>query len=75
MISGLSYSYSKTIANLGIKLEEYWNEIRLMKKTEDPNGVPVEDAVLVRIQTVLKCFAHIIISYVLGLHTACSHLD
>lgn len=41
------FSYSKTIISLGIKLEEYWKEIRHMKNQEGPNGIPVEDAVLV----------------------------
>ncbi|MEQ2164692.1 hypothetical protein GOODEAATRI_009373 [Goodea atripinnis] len=30
--------YRKTIYNLGIKLEEYWNEIRYSKTKEDPNS-------------------------------------
>lgn len=52
MISeSVSYSYSKTITSLGNKLEEYWNEIRHKRKEEDPNGIPVEDAVLVHYGT------------------------
>lgn len=39
--------YRKTINNLGIKLEEYWQEIRHRRKTEDPNSIPVEDTMLV----------------------------
>uniref|UniRef100_A0A8D0CNF7 MORC family CW-type zinc finger 3a n=1 Tax=Scleropages formosus TaxID=113540 RepID=A0A8D0CNF7_SCLFO len=36
--------YRKTINNLGIKLEEYWNEIRFKQHNEDPNcEIPVED--------------------------------
>ncbi|XP_056145820.1 MORC family CW-type zinc finger protein 3a [Lampris incognitus] len=36
--------YRKMMSNLGIKLEEYWKEIRHMKNSEDPNStVPVED--------------------------------
>ncbi|XP_054888271.1 MORC family CW-type zinc finger protein 3a isoform X2 [Poeciliopsis prolifica] len=36
--------YRKTINSLGIKLEEYWNEIRYRNSKEDPNStVPVED--------------------------------
>ncbi|MED6264610.1 hypothetical protein CHARACLAT_016518, partial [Characodon lateralis] len=36
--------YRKTIYNLGLKLEEYWNEIRYSKTKEDPNStIPVED--------------------------------
>ncbi|KAM6978414.1 MORC family CW-type zinc finger protein 3a [Tautogolabrus adspersus] len=36
--------YRKTITNLGIKLEEYWNEIRYRRQTEDPNNnIPLED--------------------------------
>ncbi|MBN3312011.1 MORC3 protein, partial [Atractosteus spatula] len=34
----------KTIYNLGIKLAEYWNEIRYKRTKDDPNNtVPVED--------------------------------
>uniref|UniRef100_H3D8V5 MORC family CW-type zinc finger 3a n=1 Tax=Tetraodon nigroviridis TaxID=99883 RepID=H3D8V5_TETNG len=36
--------YSKTIASLGIKLEDYWNEIRHKRTKENPNSIPVEDA-------------------------------
>ncbi|XP_074551533.1 MORC family CW-type zinc finger protein 3a isoform X2 [Halichoeres trimaculatus] len=37
--------YRKTITNLGIKLEEYWQEIRHKKQREDPNNnIPIEDA-------------------------------
>nr|XP_015219303.1 PREDICTED: MORC family CW-type zinc finger protein 3 isoform X1 [Lepisosteus oculatus] len=36
--------YRKTIYNLGIKLAEYWNEIRYKRTKDDPNNtVPVED--------------------------------
>lgn len=51
-----SYSYSKTISSLGNKLEEYWNEIRHKRKEEDPNSIPVEDAVLVKMFTYCKYF-------------------
>lgn len=48
MISeGFSYSYSKTMASLGSKLEEYWNEINHERKQKNPNCIPVEVAVLV----------------------------
>lgn len=41
----------KTINSLGIKLEEYWNEIRYRKTKEDPlSTVPVEDTMLVHSQ-------------------------
>lgn len=43
----LSHSYSKTINSLGIKLEEYWKEIHHSRKKENPDSIPVEDAVLV----------------------------
>lgn len=34
----------KTMHNLSIKLEDYWNEIRYMQKKEDPKcTVPIED--------------------------------
>ncbi|XP_071374186.1 MORC family CW-type zinc finger protein 3a [Centroberyx affinis] len=37
--------YRKTINNLGIKLEEYWKEIRFKRNRDDPNStIPVEDA-------------------------------
>ncbi|XP_060909470.1 MORC family CW-type zinc finger protein 3a [Labrus mixtus] len=37
--------YRKTMTNLGIKLEEYWKEIRYRRQTEDPNNnIPLEDA-------------------------------
>ncbi|XP_038576596.1 MORC family CW-type zinc finger protein 3a isoform X2 [Micropterus salmoides] len=35
--------YRKTMASLGIKLEEYWQEIRHRRNTEDPNCIPIED--------------------------------
>ncbi|XP_065151482.1 MORC family CW-type zinc finger protein 3b isoform X1 [Paramisgurnus dabryanus] len=36
--------YRKTMHNLSIKLEEYWNEIRYKRKKEDPKGtVAIED--------------------------------
>lgn len=39
----------KTMNNLGIKLEEYWNEIRYRKSKENPNStVPVEDTMWVQ---------------------------
>lgn len=33
--------------SLGVKLEEYWEEIRHRRKKEDPNSVPIEDAMFV----------------------------
>lgn len=52
MISeSVSYSYRKTISNLATKLEEYWNEIRHKRMTEDPNSIPAEDALLVHFGT------------------------
>ncbi|XP_015821810.1 MORC family CW-type zinc finger protein 3 isoform X2 [Nothobranchius furzeri] len=39
-----SDKYRKTMMNLGIKLEEYWQEIRYRRKKDNPNDtVPVED--------------------------------
>ncbi|XP_035532911.1 MORC family CW-type zinc finger protein 3a [Morone saxatilis] len=35
--------YRKTINSLGVKLEEYWQEIRYKRNAEDPNSLPVED--------------------------------
>uniref|UniRef100_A0A3P8UGE0 MORC family CW-type zinc finger 3a n=1 Tax=Amphiprion percula TaxID=161767 RepID=A0A3P8UGE0_AMPPE len=36
--------YRKTINNLGIKLEEYWKEMRFRRNKENPNNtIPVED--------------------------------
>ncbi|XP_022057633.1 MORC family CW-type zinc finger protein 3a [Acanthochromis polyacanthus] len=36
--------YRKTINNLGIKLEEYWKEMRFRRSKENPNTtIPVED--------------------------------
>lgn len=32
----LLYFHRKTIFNLGLKLEEYWEEIRYKRKTENP---------------------------------------
>lgn len=37
--------YRKTMTSLGIKLEEYWNEIRFSRSREDPTGIPVEDTI------------------------------
>ncbi|XP_070694062.1 MORC family CW-type zinc finger protein 3a [Pempheris klunzingeri] len=37
--------YRKTMTNLGIKLEEYWHEIRHRRNNENPNSIPVEDTV------------------------------
>ncbi|XP_028249810.1 MORC family CW-type zinc finger protein 3a isoform X2 [Parambassis ranga] len=38
--------YRKTMNNLGIKLEEYWQEIRYRKTRENPNNTtPVEDTI------------------------------
>lgn len=49
-----SHSFSKTITSLGIKLEDYWKEIYHMRKQEDPNSIPVEDAVLVHYRASLN---------------------
>lgn len=38
--------------NLGVKLEEYWKEIRHKRNIEDPNSIPVEDTKLVHFVTV-----------------------
>ncbi|XP_033984640.1 MORC family CW-type zinc finger protein 3a isoform X2 [Trematomus bernacchii] len=36
--------YRKTMNSLGVKLEEYWNEINYKKKQENPNStIPMED--------------------------------
>ncbi len=46
----------KTMNNLGIKLEEYWKEIRHKRKEEDPNCLPVEDTTLVHFATTYISF-------------------
>lgn len=51
ILESVSYSYSKTISNLGNKLEEYWKEICHKRNKEDPNSIPVEDALLVQYGT------------------------
>lgn len=33
--------------NIGVKLEEYWEEIRYKKKNENPNSKPVEETMFV----------------------------
>lgn len=45
----------KTMYNLGIKLEEYWQEIQHKRKNEDPNSIPVEDITLVHSAVWLAC--------------------
>ncbi|XP_017554501.1 MORC family CW-type zinc finger protein 3b isoform X2 [Pygocentrus nattereri] len=48
--------YRKTMHNLSIKLEEYWNEIRYKRKKEDPKcTVPIEDTVKVPDQVWVQC--------------------
>ncbi|KAM7380435.1 hypothetical protein PAMP_003730 [Pampus punctatissimus] len=48
--------YRKTMSNLGIKLEEYWHEIRYSKTKEDPNStVPVEDTMKRPDQNWVQC--------------------
>uniref|UniRef100_A0AAV2JXM0 CW-type domain-containing protein n=1 Tax=Knipowitschia caucasica TaxID=637954 RepID=A0AAV2JXM0_KNICA len=37
--------YRKTMTSLGIKLEEYWKEIRFRRSKEDPSGIPIEDTI------------------------------
>lgn len=49
ILEGVFCSDSKTIASLGIKLEDYWNEIRHKRTKENPNSIPVEDAELVHV--------------------------
>ncbi|KAJ8252978.1 hypothetical protein GJAV_G00207820, partial [Gymnothorax javanicus] len=48
--------YRKTIYNLGVKLEEYWNEIRFKRDREDPNcTIPVEDTMKRPDQNWVQC--------------------
>ncbi|XP_058235919.1 MORC family CW-type zinc finger protein 3b isoform X2 [Hemibagrus wyckioides] len=48
--------YRKTMHNLSIKLEEYWNEIRYTRKKEDPKcTVPIEDTMKVPDQVWVQC--------------------
>ncbi|XP_041663742.1 MORC family CW-type zinc finger protein 3a [Cheilinus undulatus] len=48
--------YRKTMTNLGIKLEEYWQEIRHRRQTEDPNNnIPVEDTTKKPDQNWVQC--------------------
>ncbi|XP_064183732.1 MORC family CW-type zinc finger protein 3-like isoform X3 [Anguilla rostrata] len=48
--------YRKTMYNLGVKLEEYWNEIRYKRKKEDPKcSTPIEDAVKFPDQSWVQC--------------------
>ncbi|KAJ8389731.1 hypothetical protein AAFF_G00114370 [Aldrovandia affinis] len=48
--------YRKTINNLGVKLEEYWNEIRYKRDREDPNcTIPVEDTMKRPDQNWVQC--------------------
>ncbi|KAG7467310.1 hypothetical protein MATL_G00152020 [Megalops atlanticus] len=48
--------YRKTMNNLGVKLEEYWNEIRYKRDREDPNcTIPVEDAMKRPDQNWVQC--------------------
>ncbi|XP_072253030.1 MORC family CW-type zinc finger protein 3a [Leuresthes tenuis] len=48
--------YRKTMNNLGIKLKEYWKEIRHRKTKEDPtNTIPVEDIVKRPDQNWVQC--------------------
>ncbi|XP_023697348.1 MORC family CW-type zinc finger protein 3-like [Paramormyrops kingsleyae] len=48
--------YRKTIYNLGVKLEEYWNEIRFKRDKEDPTCmIPVEDTMKRPDQNWVQC--------------------
>ncbi|MFT7799932.1 MORC family CW-type zinc finger protein 3-like isoform X1 [Arapaima gigas] len=48
--------YRKTVYNLGLKLEEYWNEIRYKCKKENPGcTIPVEDTTKFPDQTWVQC--------------------
>ncbi|KAJ8255547.1 hypothetical protein COCON_G00194110 [Conger conger] len=48
--------YRKTINNLGVKLEEYWNEIRYKRDREEPNcTIPVEDTMKRPDQNWVQC--------------------
>ncbi|CAB1328898.1 unnamed protein product [Coregonus sp. 'balchen'] len=48
--------YRKTINNLGVKLEDYWKEIRFKRDKEDPNStVPVEDTMKRPDQNWVQC--------------------
>ncbi|XP_047658678.1 MORC family CW-type zinc finger protein 3b isoform X2 [Tachysurus fulvidraco] len=48
--------YRKTMHNLSIKLEDYWNEIHYMQKKEDPKcTVPIEDTIKVPDQVWVQC--------------------
>ncbi|KAK3511192.1 hypothetical protein QTP70_032230, partial [Hemibagrus guttatus] len=48
--------YRKTMHNLSIKLEEYWNEIHYTRKKEDPKcTVPIEDTMKVPDQVWVQC--------------------
>uniref|UniRef100_A0A667WSW6 MORC family CW-type zinc finger 3a n=1 Tax=Myripristis murdjan TaxID=586833 RepID=A0A667WSW6_9TELE len=47
--------YRKTITSLGIKLEEYWKEIRFKRNKEDPNSIPVEDTMKRPDQNWVQC--------------------
>ncbi|KAJ0005612.1 hypothetical protein NQD34_015506 [Periophthalmus magnuspinnatus] len=47
--------YRKTMTSLGIKLEEYWKEIRYRRSKEDPTGIPVEDTIKKPDQSWVQC--------------------
>ncbi|XP_061579364.1 MORC family CW-type zinc finger protein 3a [Cololabis saira] len=48
--------YRKTMTNLAVKLEEYWNEMRFRKRKEDPTStVPVEDTMKRPDQNWVQC--------------------
>ncbi|XP_072300637.1 MORC family CW-type zinc finger protein 3a [Eucyclogobius newberryi] len=47
--------YRKTMTNMGIKLEEYWKEIRFRRSKEDPTGIPVEDTIQKPDQNWVQC--------------------
>ncbi|XP_076838789.1 MORC family CW-type zinc finger protein 3b isoform X2 [Brachyhypopomus gauderio] len=48
--------YRKTMYNLSIKLEDFWNEIRYKRKKEDPKcSVPIEDTMKVPDQVWVQC--------------------
>ncbi|XP_076603728.1 MORC family CW-type zinc finger protein 3a isoform X2 [Chaetodon auriga] len=47
--------YRKTMSSLAVKLEDYWKEIRHKRDTEDPNSIPVEDAMKRPDQNWVQC--------------------
>ncbi|KAM3607367.1 uncharacterized protein V6R79_006353 [Siganus canaliculatus] len=47
--------YRKTMSNLAIKLEEYWQQIRFEEKKDNPNSAPVEDGMKRPDQNWVQC--------------------